>query len=639
MKKDGPFFKGPKKNLKSKEFGKPSKSRRPEIAGKQRFTPRNEKNGPEAESAHHVGIFHQTLKAGNKVGFLSPCHRKDYSSEIMLDSETCEGLEEGDVVVYSVSNRYFVKIHQRLGHISSPKIFSLMAIHSHHIPHVFPKETVALAEKMVGPTLENRRDLRTFDLVTIDGEDARDFDDAVWAEADPDPRNPNGWRVLVAIADVSYYVKSGDALDTEAYKRGNSVYFPDIVVPMLPEALSNELCSLKPNVDRACLAVEMIISEHGKIKSQYFKRGLMKSRARLTYNQVQKAIDGEFDKTTEPLWQTVIQPLYGAYKSLLKAREKRGTLELNVVENRVILDKDGNVTSVEARPRHESHQLIEELMIAANVAAAKTLKAKGWPCVYRIHDVPDMARIENLKKFLKSFKINTPKAKKYTGSQFNEIIGQTLETPYSKLVNDLILRCQSQARYAVKNIGHFGLSLVDYCHFTSPIRRYADLVVHRALVAALDLGEGGLTSPDPTPLETACDHTSSTERQAAVAEREAMDRFMTAYLVPHIGEEFTASIVGVTGMGLFVSVVGSGAQGFLPKSSLYGDSYVYDAEKHRLFGYRTKSAYQLGDILKVTLNRADPITCNTIFHLSREKFEPKYKKGTNKKKRNDSTPF
>ena len=243
MKKDGPFFKGPKKNLKSKEFGKSSKSKRPEVAGKQRFTPRNEINRTEAESAHHVGIFHQTLKAGNKVGFLSPCHRKDYSSEIMLESEKCEGLEEGDVVVYSVSNRYFVKIHQRLGHISSPKIFSLMAIHSHHIPHEFSNETVALAEKMTAPTLENRRDLRTFDLVTIDGEDARDFDDAVWAEADQDPRNPNGWRVLVAIADVSSYVKSGDALDTEAYKRGNSVYFPDMVVPMLPEALSNELCS------------------------------------------------------------------------------------------------------------------------------------------------------------------------------------------------------------------------------------------------------------------------------------------------------------------------------------------------------------------------------------------------------------
>lgn len=558
----------------------------------------------------HLGVFTLSKDGGR----LSSCHRKDPFIGVRLNPRDSAGLNDSDVVTYTVSPRGEVKILEKVGDIRSPKTFSLMAIYGHDLPHEFSQEAIDIAESGRIPPLGNRADLRDVDLVTIDGEDARDFDDAVWAEADSDPRNEGGWRILVAIADVSYYVRSGTALDKEAKKRGNSVYFPDSVVPMLPEALSNELCSLKPNVDRACMAIEMVISAHGKIKSHRVKRGLMRSRARLTYTQVQQALDGQCDATTEPLLDPIIRPLYGAYKSLLKARNQRGALEIQSSERQVILGDDGHIDRIIPRPSYESHKLIEEFMIAANVAAARTLTAKSWPCLFRIHDAPDSMKVENLRQILKRFKVIFPKTHKPVPNQFNSILRETQDTPYQRLVNDLILRSQAQAKYSPLNIGHYGLGLSQYAHFTSPIRRYSDLIVHRSLISALTLGDDGLHDQS-VPLEHVGEHVSATERLAAQAEREVMDRFMAAYMVPNIGKSFGVTITGMNKFGIFVCENTTGADGFIPKGTLTDDLYFYEEQNHRLVGRRTKKTYQLGDPLTAILTEADPIVCRLAFRL------------------------
>jgi ribonuclease R len=562
----------------------------------------------EKRSLPHLGIFAATKDGG---GRLSTVHRKDRFPGARLTPNDAKGLKEGDIVSYAVTT-HGIRILENIGPVGDPKTFSLMAIHAHQIPHEFPTAAIELAEKGRIPALGRRADLRNMDLVTIDGEDARDFDDAVWAQADQDPRNQGGWRILVAIADVSYYVRANDELDHEARKRGNSVYFPDRVVPMLPEALSNEMCSLKPGVDRACMAIEMVITEGGKVKSHRVKRGLMRSRARLTYTQVQKAIDGNPDAATEHLLTDVIQPLYGAYQSLLNARKKRGTLDIEQTERQVIFGPDGYVDRIIPRERHDSHKLIEEFMIAANVAAAKTLEAKGWPCVYRIHDAPDPIKVANLRQTLKQVNVNFNKATKALPQHFNDVLHRTSTSPISQMVNDLILRCQSQAKYSPVNIGHYGLGLQHYAHFTSPIRRYSDLLVHRALIAALDLGDDGFHDRN-VHLHHVCDHISHTERAAATAEREVMDRFTIAYTAPHVGETFDVVIVGVNKFGLFVMNKETGAQGFIPKNTLFNDTFHYDEPNHRLVGRRTRKAYQLGSAIRARLAHADVITNSLSF--------------------------
>ncbi|MBY0461780.1 MAG: ribonuclease R [Alphaproteobacteria bacterium] len=566
---------------------------------------------PRPHNELHLGLF----KSGRSSGQLVPCHRKDPFPGVACNRETAEKLNDGDVVLYHASRARGIEIESVLGSIDNPKIFSLMAIHAHQLPFEFDQGAIDLANNGKIPPLGNRTDFRDLPLVTIDGEDARDFDDAVWAAPDTDPRNEGGWRVIVAIADVAYYVRPSDTLDKEAYERGNSVYFPDRVVPMLPEALSNGLCSLKPNEDRGCLAVEMIISSNGKMKSHRFKRGLMRSKARLTYNQVQHAIDGDFDVTTKPLWEDVLKPLYGVYQSLLKARKSRGTLDLNIPEHHVIFNEDGSVKKIALRTHHESHQLIEEFMIAANVAAAKTLLVKNWPTLFRIHDTPDSVRVDNLKMFLKTFKIDIPKTKTFNPLHFNQILKATTGSPHMRFIHDLVLRSQSQAKYAPANIGHFGLSLAHYCHFTSPIRRYADLVVHRSLIASLGLGDDG---QEPLPLEVlemVGDHISSTERLASSAEREVMDRFHAAYLENQVGKDFQGTIVGVSTAGIFVGLSETGAQGFIAKSHLPGDYFIFDADHHRYIGSRTKRIYQLGQPVNVILTSSDPVTCSITFSL------------------------
>lgn len=569
----------------------------------------------EKSKKQHVGIFSPHRSGGH----LGACHRKDTFPGARLTPIEAEGLEADDVVSYSVTNQG-VKIHKILGKMTDPKIFSLLAIYGNQIPFEFPLEAIQEAEAGKIPPLGKRADFRDIDLVTIDGEDARDFDDAVWAEPDTDERNQGGWRIIVAIADVSYYVRLHSALDKEARLRGNSVYFPDRVVPMLPEALSNEMCSLKPGVDRACMVIEMILSSHGKIKSHRVKRGLMRSRARLTYNQVQKAIEGEGDAVTAPLKESVILPLYGAYQSLLKARKQRGTLEIDMPERQIIFNTNGTIKEIKLRERFDSHKLIEEFMIAANVAAAKTLIAKNWPCMFRVHDAPDQMRVAGLRTLLKQMKITMAKAPQPSPHQFNELLSAVSGKPYQRLVSDLILRSQSQAQYSPENVGHFGLSLSHYAHFTSPIRRYSDLVVHRALISALDLGDDGYPEK-PTTLDKIGSHISATERQAAAAEREVMDRYAIAYIAPRIGEVFKTTIVGVNRFGLFIEVDETGAQGFLPKTNLGRDTFYFDEDNHRLFGKRTKAAYQLGGIVKAKLIQADTLSSSLVFTLLMDKEE------------------
>ncbi|HEC14834.1 MAG TPA: VacB/RNase II family 3'-5' exoribonuclease, partial [Rhodospirillales bacterium] len=454
-------------------------------------------------------------------------------------------------------------------------------------------------------------------LVTIDGADARDFDDAVWAEPDTDPKNPGGWTLMVAIADVSWYVRPGSPLDVDAYPRGNSVYFPDRVVPMLPEALSNGWCSLKPMEERPCLAVSLRIEKDGNLLSHRFLRGLMKSVARLTYEQVQAAQDGHGDETAGPIRDSVIAPLYGAYRALERGRKARGVLDLDLPERKVVVDKKGEVVRIETRARLDSHKLIEEFMITANVAAAKELEKRRQPCMYRIHDEPSLDKMENLRQFLGSLDIPFARGQRIEARQFNRILENAAGTPHAQMINDVVLRSQSQAEYNPDNIGHFGLALTHYCHFTSPIRRYSDLLVHRALISGLKLGRDGLEKKHRDYSEMG-EHLSQTERRASGAERSAVDRFTAAYLSERIGAQFPGRINGATRFGLFVTLDRVGGDGLIPMRSLPDDYYIHEEAHHLLRGRNTGREFRLGDPIDVVLSEADPVTGGMIFTLAGE---------------------
>lgn len=591
---------------------KNNKHRRPITEKKSRSAKDNQRRSVYDQT--HVGVF----LSNGKRGFFAPCHRKDPFPGMPCPPDVAKNLQEGDVVVYGVDHPDTVVIHQHLGNLKDAHIFSLMTIQEREIPVTFSKEALDIADKGRVPPLKGRTDLRDIPFVTIDGEDAKDFDDAVWAAPDTSPDNLGGWLVAVAIADVSYYVRPHDALDQEAFNRGNSVYFPDRVVPMLPEALSNGLCSLKPNEDRACLAVEMIISKDGDIRSYAFKRGLMHSVARLTYKQVQRAMDGHPDSITKPLLEPIIQPLYGAYSSFLKARNKRGTLNLDIPEQKVKFNEEGRVVSIDPMEIFDSHQLIEEMMIAANVCAAKTLLKRNMPGLFRVHDIPDTVRVSNLKTLLSSLKIGgVSKQKKMSAHEFNNILDKTRHGSYERLVHDLVLRSQAQALYTFKNIGHFGLSLQAYTHFTSPIRRYSDLIVHRALISTLQLGHDGFAY-GTEELQKISDHINMTERRAVGAERDTMDRYVISYLQGHVGDFFHATIVGVTKSGIFVALDGNGAQGLLRKHQLPGDYYEFDEPYHRYIGVRTKRTYQLGQRVRVLVEDINVVNGTTHFSLARD---------------------
>ena len=427
-------------------------------------------------------------------GRLRPTDRK-FRHELAVSRGDTGDAKSGELVLAEVLPGRTLGLRQarvieRLGDTSGPQTISLIAIHSHDIPTAFPHEAIAEAEASEPVTVKKRTDLRSVPLVTIDGDDARDFDDAVWAAPDDDTGNPNGFRLTVAIADVAHYVRPDSALDRAARDRGNSVYFPDRVVPMLPEALSNGLCSLRPGEDRGALACHMRIDAEGTVLEHNFERVVMRSTARLTYDQVQAAFDGRPDSKTRGLLDHVLLPLQGAYQALDRARRARQSLDLDLPERRIFLDDKGGVDSIATRPRHVSHKIIEEFMIAANVAAAVTLEKARAPCVYRIHDAPDSIKIEALRDFLASLDLTLGRGQVIKPAHLNRLLARVRGEPHERMLNELVLRTQSQAEYSPSNIGHFGLALARYAHFTSPIRRYADLIVHSGPDRRTSIGQG-----------------------------------------------------------------------------------------------------------------------------------------------------
>jgi ribonuclease R len=474
---------------------------------------------------------------------------------------------------------------------------------------------VAASEKLTPATKTGRDDLSKIPLVTIDGADARDFDDAVYAALDESAGNKGGWNLKVAIADVSHYVTSASIIDREAIKRGNSVYFPDRVVPMLPEALSNELCSLKPLVDRACLVAHMTIDKHGDLQHFKFTRAIMRSVARLTYEQTQAAMDGQTDSITAPLLERVIKPLYSAYDILLKARKKRGTLDLDISERHIKMSPEGFVASIGTRTRLDSHRLIEEMMILANVAAATALQDAGMAGLYRVHDTPSAEKQQSLRDFLKGFDITLAPAKNLRPSDLAAVLEKFVGSDHAPIINEVMLRSQAQAIYSMENIGHFGLALARYAHFTSPIRRYADLIVHRALIRLYKLGDDGLTDDEMARLGDIGEHISKTERRAIDAERDASDRYASLFLASKVGEVFSGRVSGVSRAGLFVRLSDFGADGFVPMNTLPRDFYNHDEAAHALVGSRSGRRFGLADKVTVKLIAADPVVGGLRFQI------------------------
>jgi ribonuclease R len=467
-----------------------------------------------------------------------------------------------------------------------------------------------------------RTDLRDIPLVTIDPEDARDHDDAVWAAPDPDPANKGGHVTLVAIADVAHYVTPGSQLDREAYKRGNSVYFPDRVVPMLPEKLSADLCSLKEGVDRPCLAVRMVFDKDGRKRRHEFLRGMMRSAARLTYAQAQRAFDGKPDETISAAAKQTLQGTWAAYQALVKERTARNPLDLDLPERRIEIGADGKIASIAFRERLESMRLIEEFMVLANVAAAETLEKARTPLVYRVHEEPSKEKLFAFSDYLKTIGMNFAKGQVMKPAVFNRILANAKDGPHEAVMNDVVLRTQAQAVYAPGNLGHFGLNLPKYAHYTSPIRRYADLVVHRALIRALKLGEGGLTDREAARLTETAEHISMTERRAMAAERDSNDRYVAAFMQDRVGATFDARVTGVTRFGLFVRLAETGAEGLLPARVLGTEYFRHDERRHALVGDRTGTVYGLGVILRVRLAEAAPLTGGLRFDLAEAEEAP-----------------
>jgi ribonuclease R len=571
-----------------------------------------------------IGVFNMARDGGRLV----PADRRN-RSEYRVATRDAGGAQDGELVIAEQLpaarlGAPRVRILERLGSASDPRAVSLLAIASYDIPTEFPPAAIAEAEAALPVSPAGRADLRDIPLVTIDGSDARDFDDAVWAGPDPDPENPGGWHLIVAIADVAWYVRPGSALDREAERRGNSVYFPDRVVPMLPEALSNELCSLKPNVDRACLVVHLWIDAAGRKRQHRFERGVMRSAARLTYEEVQAVRDGRVACT---LPQHSLAALYGAFAALGEARSRRGALELDISEDRVVLDAEKRPVAVVRAVRLDSHRLVEEFMIAANVAAAEELEGQRRSCMYRVHDAPDPEKVEALRIFLEDTGIPglaLAKGQALKPELFNRVLRRAAGTPEAGLVNDLVLRCQAQAAYSPNNIGHFGLALRRYAHFTSPIRRYADLIVHRALIARTNTAGSGFelgaasSELDREQLAAVGEHISATERRAVAAERAAAERYRATLLAGSIGQLFSARISGVADFGLFVTLKESGADGLVPLSSLPGDYYERDGRGHRLVGRNSGRVFQLGDEVSARLVEADGLGGRLVFRIEED---------------------
>ncbi len=569
----------------------------------------------DARPSHVLGVY----EAGDGRGRLRSTDRRARNDFVVSPGDSM-GAQPGDLVRAKVlPGRRLgprrAQVIERLEKTGGPESIGLITLHECGIPTQFTDEALAQAAAARAAPPEGRDDLRDVPLITIDDADARDFDDAVWAEPDGDGKNPGGWHLLVAIADVAWYVRPGDALDACAYERGNSVYLPDRVVPMLPEALSNGWCSLNPGEERSCLAAHLWIDAKGQLRRHRFLRARMRSAARLTYEQAQAAHDGSRDEAAAVASEPVIQPLYGAFQALTRARQARGTLDLDLPERQVVIGTDGDVAAIRTRRRLDSHRLIEEFMITANVAAATALEAAGEACMYRVHDSPDPQKLEALRQVLDGFGLRLARDQVVSPKFFQRILERVDGHPHAPMVHQLVLRSQSQAAYAPDNMGHFGLALPCYAHFTSPIRRYADLLVHRALIAGLGLGDGGLPDDAGAVFTQIGQHISMTERRAQAAEREAVDRFTAAFLRNRVGDILPGRITGVTRFGLFVTLDESGADALIPMSSLPDDFYIHNEAEHCLIGRRWGRTYRLGEPVAARLSECDPITGGMIMEL------------------------
>ncbi|WP_037315281.1 ribonuclease R [Ruegeria halocynthiae] len=556
-----------------------------------------------------VGIFRKGAEGGRIVPI-----DKAGSTEWLVADGAVHGAKDGELVEAEQAgpkNRMGLpraRIVERLGDPTAPKAVSLIAIHQHGIPDDFPDKVIDEADKAKPVGLNGREDLRDMPLLTIDPSDARDHDDACYAHADDDPKNPGGHVVWVAIADVAAYVQPGTALDREARKRGNSSYFPDRVVPMLPDRLSGDLCSLHEGVPRACIAVRMQIDADGTKIGHHFVRGLMRSAASLHYAEVQEAIDGTPNDRTGPLLETVLKPLYAAYAALKKARAERQPLELDLPERKIILSDAGEVQSVAFRDRLDAHKLIEEFMILANVAAAETLIAKRRPLLFRVHEEPAQEKLESLRETAQAAGLNLAKGQVLQTRHLNALLNAAAGTEDAELINLSTLRSMAQAYYNAENFGHFGLALRNYAHFTSPIRRYADLIVHRALISAHGWGEDGLTEEEIARLDDTATHISDTERRSMMAERDTTDRYLAAYLSERVGNEFSGRISGIARFGAFVKMDETGADGLVPVRSLGREFFHFDREAGTLMGSDTGLTIAIGQRVTVRLTAATPVT-------------------------------
>jgi ribonuclease R len=562
-----------------------------------------------------LGVFRKTAEGGRIV----PIDKS--GKEWMVPEAGVHGAKDGELVeAQQFGGRARMglpkaKIVDRLGDPSAPKAVSLIAIHQHGIPDNFPEDVINDADAQKPAGTKGREDWRDVPLVTIDPHDARDHDDACFAEPDTDPQNPGGHIITVAIADVAHYVTPNSPLDREAWKRGNSTYFPDRVVPMLPDRLSGDLCSLHEGVPRAALAVKMRITAEGEKIGHSFHRILMKSAASLNYEEVQAAMDGAANDRVSPLLEPVIRPLYDAYRTLVIAREKRQPLDLDLPERKVILSDDGKVSSVAFRDRLDAHRLIEEFMVLANVAAAETLIEKKTPLLFRVHEEPSPDKLDALRETANAAGLVLAKGQVLRTKHLNQLLKQAKGTDEAELINMSTLRSMTQAYYAPQNFGHFGLALRNYAHFTSPIRRYADLIVHRGLITAHGWGKDGLTPDMIERLEETGNHISTTERRSMVAERDTVDRYLAAYLSERMGNEFDGRISGVAKFGVFVRIDDSGADGIIPIRSLGREFFHYDAGANTLIGSDTGLILTLGMRVTVRLTEAEPIAGGIAFEL------------------------
>lgn len=563
-----------------------------------------------------LGIFRLTAEGGRIVAI-----DKGEGKEWLVAADAAREAKDGELVEAEQSGPKGrlglprARVVERLGDPSAPKAVSLIAIHQHGIPDAFPDAVMAQADAAKPATSKGRVDLTDLPLITIDPADARDHDDACCALLDEDPKNPGGFLLWVAIADVAHYVTAGSALDAEARKRGNSTYFPDRVVPMLPDRLSGDLCSLHEGVTRPCIAVEMKLSSTGEKLSHRFVRGLMRSPASLSYEEAQAAVDGDPSERAAPLVDTVLSPLFGAYAALKQAREARQPLELDLPERKIILSDSGKVASVNFSERLDAHRLIEECMVLANVAAAETLIAKQQPLLFRVHEEPSPEKLDSLRETAKSVGLVLAKGQVLQTRHLNQLLKAAAGKDEAELINLSTLRSMTQAYYSSQNMSHFGLALQNYAHFTSPIRRYADLLLHRALVSAHGWATDGLSPQDIEMLDETAKHISETERRSMLAERDTTDRYLASFMSERVGNEFSGRISGVARFGIFVKLDETAADGLVPIRSLGREYFEHDADSQTLRGTDSGTVISLGQRVVVRLAETTPTTGGILLDL------------------------